>query len=75
MGKFISFSSNPSANILTAPLRNFLKNDEVMKMTKGMTLEDLFIDTEYMQTVVIILTAYDILSSLSYYLVLKRKTS
>lgn len=46
-----------------------------MKMTKGMTLEDLFIDTEYMQTVVIILTAYDILSSLSYYLVLKRKTS
>ena len=27
-----------------------------MKMTKGVSLEDLFLDTEYMQTVVIILT-------------------
>ena len=47
-----------SANILTAPLRSVLKNEEVMKLTKGMSLEDLFVDTEYMQTVVVILTTY-----------------
>lgn len=51
-----SFKLTLRANILTAPLRNVLKNEEVMKLTKGVSLEDLFIDTEYMQTVVLILT-------------------
>lgn len=48
-----------SANVLTTPLRNVLKNEEVMKLTNGVALEDLFIDTEYLQTMVIILTRYD----------------
>ena len=45
-----------SANILTAPLRSVLKNEEVMKLTNGKTLEDLFVESEYLQTVVIILS-------------------
>ena len=42
------------ANILSAPLASVLKEEEVMEMTHGASLRDIFIDTEYLQTVVVI---------------------
>lgn len=41
-------------NILTTPLSLLLKEEEVMKNT-GMTLKQVFVETEYLQTVVLIL--------------------
>lgn len=43
-----------SANILSAPLASVLKEEEIMKTTHGASLRDIFIETEYLQTVVVI---------------------
>ena len=45
------------ANILSAPLTSILKEEEVMKTTKGASLRDLFVETDYLQTVVIIVSS------------------
>ena len=45
------------ANILSAPLTSILKEEEVMKTTKGQSLRDIFIETDYLQTVVIIVSS------------------
>ena len=44
-------------NILTTPLSLLLKEEEVMKNT-GMTLKQVFVETEYLQTVVLILSSW-----------------
>jgi hypothetical protein len=43
-----------------------LKNEEVMKRTNGMSLEEIFIDSEYLQTVVIIFQTYLLPAGLMY---------
>lgn len=45
---------NESANILSAPLSSVLKEEEVMKTTRGASLRDIFIETTSLQTVVVI---------------------
>ena len=45
-------------NILTTPLSLLLKEEEVMKSTKGMSLKQVFVETEYLQTVVLILSSW-----------------
>ena len=45
------------ANILSAPLTSILREEEVMKTTKGASLRDIFIETDYLQTVVIIVSS------------------
>lgn len=44
------------ANILSAPLTSILKEEEVLK-TNGASLRDIFIETDYLQTVVIIVSS------------------
>ncbi|CBK22379.2 uncharacterized protein [Blastocystis hominis] len=44
------------ANILTAPLSLILREEDVMKATNGMTLKEVFLSTDYLETVVIIIS-------------------
>ena len=46
-----------SANILSAPMSSVLNEEKIRTTTGGLTLEDIFQESEYLQTVVIILTA------------------
>lgn len=46
-----------STNILTTPLSLLLKEEEVMKNTKGMSLKQVFVESEYLQTVVLIISS------------------
>ena len=47
-----------STNILTTPLSLLLKEEEVMKSTKGMSLKQIFVESEYLQTIVLIISSF-----------------
>lgn len=46
-----------SANILSAPMSSVLNEEKIRMTTGGLTLEDIFQETDYLQTVVIILSS------------------
>ncbi|KAM7453522.1 hypothetical protein BLSTO_05730 [Blastocystis sp. subtype 1] len=52
----IALKRKRGTNILTTPLSLLLKEEEVMKNT-SMTLKQVFVETEYLQTVVLILSS------------------
>ena len=63
------------ANILTAPLSLILREEDVMKATNGMTLKEVFLNTDYLETVVIIISKWAFLFFSLHPLVRKRRSS
>lgn len=46
------------ANVLTAPLSTVLREDVVMRATRGQSLQEVFVNTEYLETVVVVVSRW-----------------
>ena len=44
------------ANVLTAPLSTVLREEVVAKATRGLRLQEVFVNTEYLETVVVVVS-------------------
>lgn len=57
--QLVALKRKSGTTLLSAPISSILTNDVILQGTGGMTPSELFINTDFMKTIVIVISKYE----------------